>query len=286
MSSSHTQVFVAGAVLIGLVPAVAAPASAQSTLERIRSEGEVTVAIAGEAPYGYRDAAGDVTGEAPEIARVVLQRIAPDVEIEWVETAFGELIPELLAGYVDIVAAGMFVTPERCEQVLFSAPTYVVGEALAVKDGNPKALTDFEAISANRDAKVGLIAGTVEYNYALVTGIPGDRALLYANFDKALEALEEGEVDAVALTSLTANDLVDGKPTLEATAQFYPVLDGEEVKGYGSFAFRQEDEALRDAFDRELEAFLGNEEHRALVEPFGFTADMAPDATADALCAR
>ena len=154
-----------------------------------------------------------------------------------------------------------------------------------MRKGNPKKLTDYQAISDNENARVGLIAGTVEYNYALVTGIPADRAPLYRNFEKAMEALKAGEVDAVGLTSLTAQNLVDGEPDLEASPQFYPVLDGEEVKGYGGFAFRKEDRDLRAAFNRELAGFLGSDTHWALVEPFGFGPDMAPDRSAEELCA-
>jgi polar amino acid transport system substrate-binding protein len=259
------------------------PGNAQSTLERIRSSGEVKVAIADEAPYAYRD--GDrVTGEAPEIARVVLERIHPGIEIEWISMDFGQLIPGLQAGEVDIAAAGMFITPERCALVAFSDPTYVVGEAFAVHAGNPKNLTDYPSISNREDARVGLIAGTVEYNYAVVTGIPADRAPLYRNFAKALEALKAGEVDAVGLTSLTAQSIVEGEPDLEATPQFFPSLDGEVVKGYGGFAFRRDDQDLRAAFDEELSDFVGSDDHWALVEPFGFGPDMAPDMTTAQLC--
>jgi len=270
------------AALAALLLAVP-PGHAQSTLERIRSSGEVKVAIADEAPYGYRD--GDrVTGEGPEIARVILERIHPGIEIEWVSTDFGQLIPGLQEGAFDIAAAGMFITPERCASVAFSDPTYVVGEAFAVHAGNPKNLTDYPSISDRDDARIGLVAGTVEYNYALVTGIPADRAPLYRSFVKALEALKAGEVDAIGLTSLSAQSLVDGEAGLEATAQFFPTLDGQVVKGYGGFAFRQEDEDLRAAFDQELESFVGSDEHWALVEPFGFGPDMAPDMTTAELC--
>jgi len=268
-----------GALLLG-----AAPALAQGTLERIRETDQVRVAIADEAPYGYRDASGRVTGEAPEIARVILERIDPEIEIEWVAVEFGQLIPGLQVGEFDIAAAGMFITPERCAAVAFSEPTYVVGEAFAVRAGNPKDLTDYQAISNHPEARVGLIAGTVEYNYALVTGIPADRAPLYRSFERALAALKAGEVDAVGLTSLTAQGLVDGEPDLEATPQFYPTLDGAEVKGYGAFAFREEDQELHAAFNRELTEFLGSDAHWALVEPFGFGPDMAPDRTAAELC--
>lgn len=259
-------------------------ASAQSTLERIRDNGKVVVAIAGEAPFGYRDSDGEITGEAPEIAQMVLERISPDVEIELVTVDFGQLIPRLQDGSIDVAAAGMFVTPDRCARVAFSNPTYVVGEAFAVAAGNPKGITDYVSISNDPNARVGLIAGTVEYNYALVTGIPAERALLYRNFEKALEALKEGEVDAIGLTSLSAQSMAQGDSEVEATAQFFPSLDGQVTKGYGGFAFRQEDQDLVEAFDAELAEFIGSEEHLALIEPFGFTADMLPDQSADELC--
>jgi polar amino acid transport system substrate-binding protein len=254
------------------------------TLDRIRETGKVVVAIADEAPYGYRDADGNVTGEAPEIARLVLAEIAPEAEITWVSVDFGQLIPQLQGGAIDIAAAGMFVTPARCAEVAFSDPTYLVGEAFAVAAGNPKGLTDYVAISNHADAKVGLIAGTVEYNYALVTGIPADRALLYRSFAKAVEALKEGAVDAVGLTSLSAQSMAQDDPALDATAQFFPSLDGVVTKGYGGFAFRREDQDLVDAFNAELASLIGSDAHLALVAPFGFSADMVPDQRAEALC--
>jgi polar amino acid transport system substrate-binding protein len=279
----HRQVAIVPFVVLAGLALTSAAGNAQGTLDRIRDSGKVTAAIADEAPYGYRDQ-DRVTGEAPEIARAILERIHPGVEIEWVSTNFGQLIRGLQQGRFDIAAAGMFITPERCALVAFSNPTYVIGEAFAVHEGNPKALTDYPSISDNADARVGLIAGTVEYNYALVTGIPADRAPLYRSFAKALDALKAQEVDAIGLTSLSAQSLVEGEPGLEATPQFFPNLDGQEVKGYGGFAFRKEDQDLRAAFDQALSSFIGSDAHWTLVEPFGFGPDMAPDMTAEELC--
>jgi polar amino acid transport system substrate-binding protein len=179
----------------------------------------------------------------------------------------------------------MFITPERCELVSFSEPTYVVGEALLVKAGNPKGLANFQSVSDRADAKVGLISGTVEYNYALVTGIPADRAPLYVDIPEAVAALEADEVDAVAMTALTAKEIVAQQPQLESTPQFFPVLDDVEVRGYGGFVFRLEDTALRDNFQAELAGFIGSEAHWKLVAPFRFTPEMAPDKSTEALCA-
>ncbi len=285
-SSGLRQAAAVLAVALAATAAAAVPggARAQDTLERLRDGAPLRIGVANERPYAWIDETGRATGEAPEIARHVLGEIAPGSELEASASDFGALIPRLQAGEIDVIAAGMFITPARCTQVAFSDPTYVIGEAFAVNPGNPKNVTDYQSISADESVTVGLIAGTVEYNYALVTGIPADRALLYRSFERAIQGLKAGEVDAVGLTSLTAKGLAAGDPAVEATAQFYPTLDGEEVKGYGGFAFRKDDEALRKAFQAALDGFLGSDAHWQLVAPFGFTPDMAPDKTAEALC--
>lgn len=264
-----------------------APSVAQTTLERIKQADRVRVGVANEPPYGYVDEEGRLTGEAPTIARHILADIDPAIELEPVVVNFGKLIPELNAGNIDIIAAGMYVTPQRCQQVAFTAPTYKIGEAFAVKKGNPKSLTDFESVAQNHDAKVGIMAGTVEYNYAYDAGIPGDRALLYADYDAALRALNRGEIDAVAMTALTVRTLIKrrGLDDVESTPQFYPEADGGKKVGYGAFAVRKADTDLLAAFNSRLKDFVGTQEHWSMVAPYGFTPDMAPDKTTEELCA-
>lgn len=272
-----------GLAVVLLIPATA---TAETTLERIVDEGTVQVAVANEQPYGYIDSDGNLTGESPTVAREIFRRIDPDIRMEGEAVDWSRLIPSLQTGDADMVAAGMFITPARCEEVAFTDPTYVVGEAFLVESGNPEGIDDYHSVSNNPDAKVALVAGTVEYNYAMHAGIPAGRAILYRDFTRAVDALEAGEVDAVGLTSLTARSLArrldDGR--FEATRQFYPVINGEEQKGYGAFAFRKGDEAIVEAFNRELDAFIGTDEHWSMVEEFGFAPDMEPDMTAEELC--
>lgn len=281
------RLFRAGLVL-GIAGLVSGTAFAETTLERIKQTDRIGVAVANERPYGFMTDTGELSGEAPTIAREILERIDPDIEMEGTSMDWGDLIPRLQAGDVDVVAAGMFITPARCEQVAFSNPTYVVGESFLVRAGNPKGLDSYETISRDPDARVGLVAGTVEYNYAMYSGIPSDRAPLYRDFQRAVNALAAGDIDAVGLTSLTARSLARStdEAELEATPQFYPVIDGEEKKGYGAFAFREEDQALLEAFNRHLADFVGSDEHWEAVEEFGFASDMMPDQTTEELCAN
>lgn len=268
----------------------AQPELKQGTLERIKAAGKVRVGYANEAPYAYKDTATDrLTGEAPEIARVILKDLGVK-EVEGVLTEFGSLIPGLQAGRFDIIAAGMYITPERCAQVTFSNPTYRIGEAFAVKSGNPLDLHGYEGIRDNPDAKIGVVSGAIERKYARGVGIPEDRIVVFPSAPAALAGVKTGVVSAYAGTALTIQDLIDKDKSglLERATPFTdPVIDGVQVAGYGAFAFRQDDKALADAFNAGLAKFLETPEHLELVRPFGFTERESPgDATAAALCAE
>jgi polar amino acid transport system substrate-binding protein len=259
-----------------------------TTLEKAREAGRIRVGYANEAPYAYMDSqSGRLTGEAPEIARVILARLGIN-EIEGVLTEFGSLIPGLQANRFDIIAAGMYVLPARCKEVAFSNPTYGIGQAFLVKSGNPKNLHSYADIAANSEAVFGVVAGAVERDYARKTGIPDERVTVFPNPPGALAGVAAGRVDAYAGTSLTIQTIVQkaNDPRVERATPFEdPVIDGQSVRGFGAFAFRKSDQALVDAFNAELAKFIGTPEHLELVRPLGFTAMELPGAvTAEMLC--
>ncbi|WLW64220.1 ectoine/hydroxyectoine ABC transporter substrate-binding protein EhuB [Achromobacter aegrifaciens] len=270
-------------------PAASAPAAA-STLEAAKAAGKIRIGYANEAPFAFMDSKeGKVTGESVEIARVVLKRMGIN-EVEGVLTEFGSLIPGLQAKRFDIIAAGMYVTPERCQQVAFSDPTYGVGQSFLVKQGNPKNLHSYEDVMKNPDAKLGVVVGAIEAEYASKIKVPPAQVVVFPDAVSALSGVQAGRADAYAATALTVNDLM-GKASaasgLEKADPFKdPVIDGKDVRGYGAYAFRSDDKAFADAFNAELAKFIGTEEHQKLVTPFGFTAQELPKGvTAAKLCA-
>lgn len=259
-----------------------------ATLDRVKQTGKVRIGYANEAPYAYRDiASGRLTGEAPEIARVILADMGV-TEVEGVLTEFGALIPGLKAKRFDIIAAGMYVLPKRCQEITFSNPTYSVGEAFIVRRGNPKHLHRYEDVTKHPDATLGVVAGAVEMEYAQRAGIAKERVLLFPDAAGALEAVHTGRLDAYAGTRLTVNYLLRRAKSerIERAQPFTdPVIDGKTARGYGAFGFRKDDADLVDAFNARLGRFLGTEQHLKLVQPFGFTADELPGkTTADELC--
>jgi polar amino acid transport system substrate-binding protein len=247
--------------------------AASGLLAELQEQGSITVGIANEVPYGYEDEDGNVTGEAPEVAKRVLHELGIDqVDAEVVE--FGALINGLQAGQFDMIAAGMYINPQRAEQILFSDPDYCVGEAFAVPEGNPEGLTDFQSVVDNPDVTIAVLSGAVEEGYAETAGVPDDQIELFTDVNAQYDALEAGRVDAVTGTALTVRTQVENMEGFTATESFFPVDEnGEEVLGCGGFGFRQENEAFRDAFNDALNELQEQGEIEPLITQFGFAPE-------------
>lgn len=261
---------------------------AGSTLEQIQASGIVRIGYANEAPYAYSDqTTGRLTGEAVEIARAVFAQMGVS-EIKGEIAEFGSLIPGLKAKRFDIIAAGMYVTPERCREIAFTNPTYKIGEAFMVQAGNPLDLNSYEEVASHPTARLGVVAGAVELGYARATGIPEDRIAILPDAPSAVEAVRAGRIDAYAGTSLTIQNILNktGDQGVEKAEPFTnPVIEGKPAIGYGAFGLRKEDTALLAEFNAQLEQFIGSEAHLERVAPFGFTAAQLPgDVTAAELC--
>ncbi len=255
-----------------------------NTLEKIREEGAITIGVANEVPYGYTTPDGEPAGEAPSIAVQILNNLGVG-NVKVVVTEFGSLIPGLRAGRFDVIAAGMYITPKRCKQILFSNPTYSIGEGFLVKNGNPKKLNGYDNIKS-QSVKLGVMSGSVEYGYARDFGIRMGKIVTLPDYPSGVAALKSGRIDALAGTSLTMASLSKKDNRVELAQPFTPLMiKGESIKGYGGFGFRPSDTALHGAFNSELKGFIDTESHLAMVEPYGFGKHTSPGGmTAEKLC--
>lgn len=246
-------------------------------LADLQESGSITAGIANEIPYGYEDAEGDVTGEAPEVARAVLCEMGiSTLEAEVVD--FGALIPGLQAGQFDMIAAGMFINAERADQILFSDPDYCVSESLLVEEGNPLELTDYQSV-IDSGATIAVLSGGVEEGYVEQAGVPQDQIELFSDVNAQYDALEAGRVDAVTGTYLTVKTQADAMDGYEAVEGFFPLDEnGEEILGCGGFGF--EDEELRDTFNTVLDELQEDGTVKEIVTGFGF-AEADVDAAAE-----
>ncbi len=256
-----------------------------NVLARAREEGTIRVGIAGEVPYGFTQQ-GRVTGEAPEVAREVLRALGIE-EVDAQQVEFDGLIGGLNARQFDIVAAGMNIRPDRCEQAAFSIPDYSAPTAFLVPRGNPEQVTRFEGFEA-KGLRLAVQSGTVEQDYARSIGVPDDLVLVVGDQVGMLQAVVNNRVYAASLTNISLNRLVDDNPDaqVEVTEGFNPIIDGAEVISAGGFVFRKSDADLRNAFNSELRRIHENGGWLEIVRPFGFTEENLPpvDLTTEELC--
>jgi polar amino acid transport system substrate-binding protein len=278
-----TRRILTGVAIFAAAALMSTSALAESTLEKARQSGVIRIGFANESPYAYAGPNGELTGESPTVFKHVMQKLGikqvDGVLIEW-----GSLIPGLKAGRFDAIVASMYITPKRCRQVIFSNPTYGIGEAFIVKKGNPDGVGNYrDAIAKGK--KIAFIAGTAEVGHAKLAGMKRKQRVIVPDFAAAIAAVKAGRVAAAALTSLTAQDLASKDDAIERAAPFTFAHDGKTYRGEGAFAFRKEDTALRDAVNRELAKFIGTPEHLALIKPFGFDQSNLPEKTAAQLCA-
>lgn len=82
-------------------------------------------------PFSFIDGSQNVVGLDIEIAQRVAQRLGMKLDV--VNMDFGGMIPALVAGKVDMIAACITITEERAGKVLFSEPYYRGGIAALVK---------------------------------------------------------------------------------------------------------------------------------------------------------
>jgi polar amino acid transport system substrate-binding protein len=254
-------------------------ARAGSLLAQLRKQGYVRVGFADEAPYAYIDSnTGKLTGESPTDLRYVMKKLGVP-HLKGVLTNFGSLIPGLEAHRFDIIAAGMYITAPRAQQVLFSNPTFAMGDGFAVKRNNPLKLHSFADVAKNHHTRLGVVSGAQEYQYAIESGVTPAQIRVFPSAPTALAALQAGRIDAYAGTALTVRRLVKlaNDPNITVARPFTnPIVNGHIVQGYGAFALRKRDTTLCRDVDKVLKQFVNSSQHLKLIQRFGFTRSNLP----------
>ncbi|HCA86524.1 MAG TPA: ectoine/hydroxyectoine ABC transporter substrate-binding protein EhuB [Streptomyces sp.] len=251
-------------------------------LERLKAQGFVKLGLAGEQPYSYIDKDGKMTGSAPEIAGRIFERLGVP-EVQPFPTEFSSLISGLNSQQFDVVAAGMYINPERCQQVIFADPEYQMLDAFLVPKGNPKNLHTYKDV-AEAGAKLATGVGYAEIAYAEEAGVK--EIMTLPDQLAGLLAVEQGRADVFAGTAVTVRNVVQETRSkkVEATEEVEPIVDGKPVIDVGGFAFRTAETDLRDAFNIELHKMKDSGELLRIMRPFGFTKEQMTDITAEEKC--
>jgi polar amino acid transport system substrate-binding protein len=160
------------------------------------------------------------------------------------------------------------VTAERAQHVAFSVPVWAIGDGFLVRPGNPKTLTSYEAVAARSDARLGIIAGQVQFDSAKSAGVSDGQIVVFKDQPEAISALLAGKVDAYASTALGNRVLANLNQELESVAHAVGNVGSAPV---GAFSFSKANPDLLQAVNQELRHYLGSPDHRARMAKYGFT---------------
>ena len=149
----------------------------------------------GYAPFEYiRN--GEVVGYDMDIAARFCEACGYGLEI--VDMNFDGILPAVQTGKADFAAAGIAVTPERAESVLFSEPNFSNGTVLVVlKEGEEKAAQGaaYGSLDQLKDRRIGIPSGT-SFDLTVKKAFPEAELFYFNNQSDLLMALTTNKIDA------------------------------------------------------------------------------------------
>ncbi|MDO5142106.1 MAG: basic amino acid ABC transporter substrate-binding protein [Eubacteriales bacterium] len=194
-------------------------------------------------PYEFVDENSEVAGIDAEIANAIAGELGMALEIKDME--FDSLIPALSSGTIDIVLAGMTVTPARQENVDFTE-SYATGvQVIIVPEGSSIASPD------DLEGKtIGVQSGTTGDVYC-TDDYGRDHVKQYSNGALAVAALVNGQIDCVVIDNEPAKNYV-------AANQGLKILDTEYVVEDYAAAIAKGNTELHEKVDAAIETLKEN----------------------------
>jgi polar amino acid transport system substrate-binding protein len=253
-------------------------ARAESLMERAQAGEPIRIGFANEVPWAYPGEDNEPLGFVNAYALGVLNAMGY-TNIEPVVTDWGGLIPGLQADRFDIITGGMYILNSRCENVAFSEPIGVFGDAFIVPAGNPKGIGTYQDI---KDQGAILVTGA-GFNIVEVAGkegIPDENVMQVPGPTEILAAVKSERADAGGVTYFTALNLAEQSDgTVEVTD---PSLLPDWTLNWVGIAFRPDDTDFLAAFNAAQADYLGSPEMMAAVGEYGYSEAQLPGDTTTA----
>ena len=207
-------------------------ASSEETSEAAAEEttdeaaGEVTTVNAGKLtmstnaafpPYEMTTDSGDFEGIDIEVAGAIAEKLGLELQVD--DMDFDAALLAAQSGKSDIVMAGVTVTDER-KAVMDFSDSYATGiQSIIVPEGSDIASPDDLA-----GKKIGTQRGTTGYIYC-TDDFGEDAVVAYDSGLTAVQALNNGQVDAVVIDNAPAKEYVAANPGLKILDTAYAQED-------------------------------------------------------------
>ena len=245
---------------------VASSAASSEAASTSAAAGELTTVEAGKLtmatnatfpPYEMTTDSGDIEGIDVDTAKAIAEKLGLELQID--DMDFDAALLSVQQGKADIAMAGITVTDERKAVMAFS-DSYATGiQSIIVPEGSDIASPDDLA-----GKKIGTQRGTTGYIYC-TDDFGEDSVVAYDNGLTAVQALNNGQVDAVVIDNAPAKEYVAANPGLKVLETSY----AEEDYAIG---MNKDNTALVEAVNAALEELKADGTLQSIVDKY-ITAD-------------
>ncbi|MEE4188527.1 MAG: transporter substrate-binding domain-containing protein [Roseobacter sp.] len=220
----------------------ATTAIAETTLEKIKRTGAVTVGTeAAYPPFEFVED-GEIVGYGKDILDYIIADMG--VELTQLDLPWQGILPGVLAGKFDFVATSVTVRPERVTKYAFTVPIAEGTTWTMIRKGNTE-ITDVDDLSGKvvgAQLSSASEAAALQFEEEMkARGLDGFKELkLYTTFPEATLALASGELDVMVQSLPNLAVIVKEQPDL------FELVGNLDDKSYLGWVTRPEDTDLRD----------------------------------------
>lgn len=208
-------------------------------------------------PYESTDDAGNYIGIDIEIAQEIAKKLGLELVIDNME--FTAALEAVQQGKSDMVMAGVTVDEDRLMVMDFS-DSYATGvQVVIVKEGSDVTMDNLG------EMMIGTQLGTTGYIYASDTpdngGYGEDHVIGYDNGITAVQALMNGQIDAVIIDNAPAQAFVDANPGLT-------ILEGEWAVEDYAIGFAKGNTELQEAVNQALAELIADGTVQKIIDKY------------------
>jgi polar amino acid transport system substrate-binding protein len=187
-------------LILGLVLSCGTQAD---TLNDILDRGKIRIGVSLFTPWAMKDKTGQLAGFEVEVAKRLAEEMG--VEPEFKVYTWVDIIAALNSDEIDVIIAGMSITPKRALQMNFTLPYAESGASLVTNTAMTKQIEDLRGLNRPQ-VIVAAAAKTLGSDVAKLVFDQADLRIM-ASHNEAKKALLAGKVHAYVADTTRANFL-------------------------------------------------------------------------------
>ncbi|MGW3072783.1 MULTISPECIES: ABC transporter substrate-binding protein [unclassified Kitasatospora] len=237
-------------------------------------------------PVEFRGPDGTPTGLDPELA-AALGRIL-DVRVEFVDTPFDKLVPNLQAKQYDVAMSALSDTRKRRDALdengkqagpgVDFVDYFIAGSSIVVPKGNPKAVKSLDDLCGKTVAfQQGTTQDEIVTRQVSVCARAGRPALVPHKLDTDTKALAEVASGAAAAGLNDFPVAAYAAKTTDGGARF-ELTGGQSTSNPYGIALRKDDGQLRDVLAKAIDQLIRSGEYDKILAKWNVSAGAAQNA--------